>query len=306
LIRQRGYGQTVTEVSEHRENLQESIHPNEVMIHLEKIILANRRHKELPNRVYQKFEPALHGENITKGSFEGKTMIETQPEFIETEYEGKFIKLRLIGTVASHALIVISAILFVLLCNTITVGNFADTFSKFYTILFSALIVYGSGTILQKFTHILWSELRFKSLLLWMKMDGTFTESKVSTGMSVYDSTRSENTLVRSSITNWIICSKVITSTFTEAGRDNVEGYRYILEMQKDDNELNAVLSELKDFLASRSNIAGISKTDMENTSAINDINKESGVFQTGYLKIEGIHPTSLANHNNNSGLIEG
>jgi hypothetical protein len=302
LINQRGYGSTKTEVSEYRDNMQESIHPNDVMIHLEQIILANRRYKELPNRIYQKFEPVLQGENNTKGSFNGKAMIETQPAFVETEYNGKFKQSRLVATVSAQVLITISAFLFAWLSGRIATVSDIGTFTGTYTILFVALIIFSSGTILQKFAHIMWSELRFKSLLLWMKMEGTFSESKVSTGMSVYDSTRSENTLVRSSITNWIICSSITTSTFAEAGTDNVEGYRYILEMEKDDREMEAVIGELKNFLSSRQNIAKISAFDVENADDINDLNKKSGIYQTGYLKIEGVQPSSVIQ---NSGLLE-
>ncbi|PPT10886.1 hypothetical protein CKA32_007133 [Geitlerinema sp. FC II] len=38
-----------TEVSEFRANMQESVHPNEIFINIENIVLANRRYKEVPN-----------------------------------------------------------------------------------------------------------------------------------------------------------------------------------------------------------------------------------------------------------------
>lgn len=276
VIRERGYGETKTEVSEYREYIQESIHPKEVMIHLENIILANRRYKEIPNRLYQKLDGKLRSENDVKGHFEAQTMIETQPEFILTENTTRFGKIRLLITIVAQSFIVISAVLIAWLGHVIIVEGIASSLSKILTILFVALALYNSGSVLERLSHMFWSELQFKSLLLWMKLDGTFTESKISTGMAVYDSTRSENTLVRSSITNWLVCSQVKTTTFVESGSDNVEGERYVYEMEKDESEAQSIVSELRAFMSSRENIAKMSQKDSFNASEIKSINQSS------------------------------
>ena len=41
----------VSEVSELRENWQESVHPKEIFINLDNLVMANRRYREVPNRV---------------------------------------------------------------------------------------------------------------------------------------------------------------------------------------------------------------------------------------------------------------
>lgn len=289
ITRERQYGQTKTEVSEYRENLQESIHPKEVMIHLENIILANRRYKEIPNRIYQKPSGQLQSENDVKGHFNTQAMIETQPEFIETEHSESFAKIRFLITVVSQVFIVVSAIIIAWLSHVMVIESVTDSLTKILTLLFSALVLYSSGSVLERVGHMFWSELRFNSLLLWMKMDGTFTESKLSTGMAVYDSTRSENTLVRSSITNWLVCSRITTATFAESGTDNVEGIRFIYELEKDDKEVEAVVNELKTFLSSRENIAGMTKKDVENSSNFNNMNQSTGTIQAGYFKMDAI-----------------
>ena len=68
-----------TEVSEFRNNWQESIHPQEIFINFENIVMANRRYKEIPNRVYRDFDANLveQGSN-DKGKFSGEMIQETQ------------------------------------------------------------------------------------------------------------------------------------------------------------------------------------------------------------------------------------
>lgn len=292
LVKRRQYGQVTTEASEYRDNIQKSVHPNEVMIHLEKIILAKRRYKEIPNRIYKKFEPVLHGENVTKGSFEGSSLTETQPEYVDIEHQTSFVSARLLLTIIAQVCIVLSTLLLVLSVAKLNAAE--SSMSTSYTLFFTALVIYGSGTFLQTLTHIFWSEISFTSLLLLMKLDGTFSESKLSTGMSVYDSDRSENTLVRSSITTWFMCSRMTTSTFAEAGTGPVDGGRYVLDMRKDDHEAQAVLDELHDFLSNRSNIADMTSKDLEASVNIKEVNQSSGVYKSGILKVEAIQPNQM------------
>jgi hypothetical protein len=301
IIRERGYGQTKTEVSEYREYIQESINPKDVMIHLENIILANRRYKEIPNRLYQKLNGQLQSENDVKGHFNAQTMIETQPEFIETENTTLFGKLRLVITIIAQSFIVISAILIAWLGHVIIFEGIESSLSKILTILFASLALYNSGSVMERLSHMFWSELQFKSLLLWMKLDGTYTESKISSGMAVYDSTRSENTLVRSSITNWLVCSRVSTTTFVESGNDNVEDERYIYEMEKDEHEAQSIVSELRAFMSARENIAKISQKDSENASEIKSINQSSKEeFATELVEQKQIAIASESNDDTN------
>ena len=296
FVKTRQYGKVSTEASEHRDNIQKTVHPNEVMIHLEKIILAKRRYKEIPNRIYKKFEPVLHGENVTKGSFEGSSLTETQPEYIDTDHQSSFVTARLLLTVIGQVCIVLSALLLVL--SMTKLGTSGKSLSTSYTLLFTALILYGSGAFIQTLTHIFWSEIRFKSFLLLMKLDGTFTETIYNIGKSVYDTTGTTTTGVRSSITRWIMCCRMTTSTFAEAGVGPVEGARYVLDMQKDDNEAQSIIYELNEFLSNRSNVTDMNAKDLEAVSNINDINKSSGVYKSGILRVEAIQPVQQQDTN--------
>ena len=290
-----------TEVSEFRENLQESVHPNEIFINIENIVLANRRYKEIPNRMYQEFDPKLQEQSQGKGSFKGKLLIETQPEYSQLTFSEKFKAFRLLATVAAQIMIFVGALLFFFtvqdgyqlyqfmaqqLMNMdglsqarvdVILQAFGLQLSGFLVLLFSWLTVSAGATILARGTHLFWSEMQFSSLLMWMKTEGTFTESKVSTGMSIHDSTRSENVVVRSSITPWIITSRVMTSTFATTGTKNLEMPRYVMQMDKNNQELQGIVGEITQFLRKREAIASITnEQDLSSAENIYRVNEAS------------------------------
>ncbi len=255
-----------TEVSEFRENWQQSIHPNELFIAIENQIMANRRYMEVPNRVYQKLEPKLREQTGgNKGSFSGTTIQETQPMSIDTDADIVFKSVRfavsILGNIAWCAL----AIVFMLFATKISPELVAASTvtGKVVAIthyLLPVLCLYLYSRLLDCTIISLWSELKFSSLLLYFRVEGTFSASKISTGMSVYDSTRSENDLVRSSISPWIIISRLVTTTFITQGVRRFHTKRYVMEMHHDDPEMGQIVKELKDFMASRENIAGVGR----------------------------------------------
>ncbi|MDX2321451.1 MAG: hypothetical protein QNK26_12760, partial [Moritella sp.] len=302
MIRERfNMSEPKTDVSEFRDNMQESIHPNEIFINIENIVLANRRYKEMPNRIYQEFDPKLQEQSQGKGSFKGQLLIETQPEVHEMTYSNAFKACRLVATFFSQSLIVCSALLFTLVVYqgvdfyqfmselTQTKRHYSDAqiilvlqdinglVTTFLTLLFSWFAVGAAGRIMASGTSLFWSEMQFKSLLMWMKTEGTFTESKISTGMSIHDSTRSENVVVRSSITPWIITSRILSSTFATTGTKNLEMPRFILEMEKNNSEMDGIVDEIKKFLRGREAIASITnEKDLSNAETIYQINQVS------------------------------
>ena len=302
MIRERfSMSEPKTEVSEFRDNMQESIHPNEIFIYIENIVLANRRYKEIPNRIYQEFDPTLQEQSQGKGSFKGQLLIETQPEVHEMHYSSVFKACRLVATVVAQILCFSSALLFTFIVasgldiyhfSTVVmnisdrqseadvieiINQYSTLIATSLTLLFSWLTVTASAKILGGGTNLFWSEMQFNSLLMWMKTEGTFTESKISTGMSIHDSTRSENVVVRSSITPWIITSRIMTSTFATTGAGNLEMPRVILEMSKNNDEMESIVSEIKDFLRGREAIASITnEKDLSNAETIYQVNQVS------------------------------
>lgn len=304
---------TATEVAEYRENMQESVHPNEIFINIENIVLANRRYKEVPNRTYIDFNPTLNEQSQGKGDFSGELLIETQPAYAKHEEQPTFSLMRLISTALAQILLVVGAIFFLVLTNNLvhvyeffssTDFNSAQMnepefvsgwMGESSTVVIAAvgsffvwLIVSMMGRLLEGFTHIFWAELQFNSLLMYMKTEGTFSESKISTGMSIHDSTRSENVIVKSSITPWIVTSRITSSTFAGSGQRNVEMPRYVMSMHKNQDELNIMVEEIRDFLRNRENIAGFTNTkDLQHAENILRVNQVSRGEEASQDKLE-------------------
>ena len=282
---------TTTEVSEYRDNLQESVHPREIFINIENIILANRRYKEIPNRIYQELEPSLEEQSEGKGNFKGQLLIETQPALKEMKWPSSFNLVRLIATYLGQALVVTTAALFVYLVGTgLDVWSFVSStinsrqtpdmivWSEGIASLLFAFFAWqtlsAGSRMLSSSVHLFWAEIQFDSLLMWMKTEGTYTESKISTGMGIHDSTRSENTVVKSSITPWIITSRITSSIYATSGNNNLELSRIILDMNKNDQELDGIKDELYQFLRGRESLATINNdADIKTATDFNQVN---------------------------------
>ncbi|WP_448246971.1 hypothetical protein [Thalassotalea agariperforans] len=294
----------VTEVSELRENWQESIHPNEIFINLDNLVMANRRYKEVPNRVYRELDPQLEEQIDGKGGFRGEMIQEIQPKIKEIKLGENFNKARLISLLGGNLLFIIAMFTtlflayafveiyqFIVSLEVNSVGDIIENeiLTSLSPVLINALHLFLIGYLLKSFAqlltnnaHLFFAEMQFESLLIYFKCEGTFTESKISTGTSIHDSTRSENTLVRSSITPWIIVSRIVTSTFAATGMRNLEHPRIILEMHKSDNDLNAIKQDVISFLKDRESIAAItSERDLGNASQIHQLNKETRAIPT-------------------------
>ncbi|GLX78474.1 hypothetical protein tinsulaeT_18140 [Thalassotalea insulae] len=282
-----------TEVSEYRENMQESVHPNEIFINIENIVLANRRYREIPNRIYRNFDPKLNEQSEGKGSFNGELIIETQPSLAKGETKHNGLKKLLTGV--SQLGYLLGAYLFYLFglklldvvkqavsFNGIQPGQeqvlgFFNLCSAALAIFFAWLTISTAARVMSQASHLFWGEMHFNSLLMFMKTEGTYTESKISTGMAIHDSTRSENTVVRSSITPWVITSRIKSTIFATSGGANLESIRYIMGMNKNEEELADIVNEIKSFLRGREAIAAITnEKDLDNASQIFQVNQQT------------------------------
>lgn len=284
--RSRSY-QVVTEVSELRDNWQQSIHPDELFIAIENKIMANRRFMEVPNRIYLDLNPNLYVDgNNAKGKFEGVTIQETQPAYQKPVNSIVFNVVRFFASVLGHLmkLGIAGIIVYLAYRGAADVrelgGNFQALCDHFLPYVLGILCLWIYSGILDRATYIIWAEMKFESLLLYFRVSGTFTSSKISTGMSVYDSTRSENELIRSSISPWIIISRIVSTTFLGFGPHRFNNKRYIMEMHKDDAEMDNIVREFKEYMNSRENIAGVAREgDLRNASDILKMNRESVAY---------------------------
>lgn len=299
----------VSEVSELRENWQESVHPKEIFINLDNLVMANRRYREVPNRVYRELDPSLQEQVDGKGAFSGEMIQEVQPKVEPMNLGAVFDKLRLVSLLFGNSLFVLGVVLtFFLAYATVDVVKVLDAMNYQLTdgasrsdlmllagTVMTAVHFLLIGYVLRAFArlaaniaHLFYAEIQFESMLIYFKCEGTFTESKISTGAGIHDSTRSENTLVRSSITPWVIVSRIVSTTFAATGMKNLEHPRHILEMHKSDNDMASIRNDVIDFLKDRESIASItSNRDLGNASQIHQLNEQTRANVSSQDKLE-------------------
>ncbi|MFD1362364.1 hypothetical protein [Lentibacillus salinarum] len=257
----------LTEVSESIDHWQENVHPKDFFRALD-LEMADLRYKEIPNRVYRELNPNLNMEgSMDKGSFEGDTIQETQPIYQEINYPESLKKIRFGVAISGHALIIKAAFLLFTL-NQGGIGSLSIN-SLFSGIFFPGICL-AAGIALLTFAHLYWGEMQFKSYLVQFQGEGTYTESKLSVGMAITDSTRSENTVVRTSFSTWFLVTEIITSTQARSGRNTLDGARYILSMYKSDELLKHLVGQVNHFLEDRQLIAvSASEKDYEAVKAL-------------------------------------
>lgn len=289
----------VAEVSELRENWQESVHPNEVFINLDNLVMANRRYKEVPNRVYRELNPELKEQSDGKGGFSGEMIQEIQPQFRSVDLGSAFNSSRLMTLLTGNLAYLVSVAVSVFLAyslidvyqfviandisnvkQAITAANiteFSSLLMVSFQLLLVGILIRAFAQLLNNAAHLFFAEMQFESLLVYFKCEGTYSESKINTGKGIHDSTESENTLVRSSITPWIIVSRVVSSTFAAKGMKNLEHPRHIMELHKDEQQLGEIKNDIVSFLKDRESIATItSERDLGNASQFYQLNEQT------------------------------
>jgi hypothetical protein len=296
----------VAEVSELRENWQESVHPNEIFINLDNLVMANRRYKEVPNRVYRELDPKLQEQVDNKGGFKGELIQEIQPKVKSQKLGTTFILVRDLSLILGNLLFLVGTLFILSLTYAVIdvaqfattqsedtlrsvltsaqAGEFFDLVTTALHLLFLGLLSTTFARILSNVAHLFYAEIQFESLLVFFKCEGTFSESKISTGTGIHDSTRSENILVRSSITPWIIVSRLVSTTFAATGMRNLEHPRHVLEMHKADSELMSIKEDIVSFLKDRESIAAItSQRDLGNASQLHQLNQQTRAMPANF-----------------------
>ncbi|MGB7395320.1 MAG: hypothetical protein WA913_13080 [Pricia sp.] len=274
-----------TSVSEYKDHIQVSVHPKDIFRCFE-IEMANKRYKELPNRVYKQIKPTLELEgSMNKGSFNGDTIQETQPVYEGEDFPEAGKTFRFYVAMLGRMLVLIS---FIYLFFSIDILNTENSIGAWFRVFYYPLVLSLFGHYLIRIAHIFYSEVLFSSYLVHFFSEGTYTESKISSGMSVYDSNRSENTIVNTSATPWILVSKIITSTLADSSTKNLEGPRYILEMYKGDNFLNDLVNGFTNYLKDRSMVVGLNtKADIERSIDFHKLNEMTRASRPPTDKIE-------------------
>ncbi len=281
-IRRAPQAQPATNVTEYREHWQESVHPMDIFRAIE-ITLAKHRFQEIPNRVYVNDVPQLVAQGSqNKGEFEGRTVQEVQPRPIADRRGDLMLQ---VGIAAGQVLLLGAGItVFGILMQLPDV-----TPSGLFQAVLAAVILWTAGRLVAHTSTLYVSEIEFESDLIVFQATGTFAESKLATGMSIYDSTRSENTIVRSSLTPWLIVSRLHTSTLTVSGSANLEQPRLILGMADNPTLSRDLVADARSFLKDRQIMASVnSEADLQAAGNIYQMNERTRAAgaQNGQVEI--------------------
>lgn len=275
-----------TAVSEYKDELQLNHHPRDLFRFFD-LEMADKRYKELPNRIYKLPNPVLQFEGAqNKGNFFGETIQETQPIYKPNTETKAMQQIRFIVAILGRLLAIMGCLIIYLNLNSLRLDySLANYFNTFF---FSA-ILFTFYYYLCRISHLFWGEIQFTSHLVHFFSEGTFNESKIATGMSVYDSTRSENTIMHTKSTSWIFVSEIVTSTIADTSTNNLEANRYILEMHKDENFLTDVINRINSFIDKNKVLAGLNSTDdiehISNMNGLNQITKTESQDTIGELR---------------------
>ena len=259
-----------TDVAEYRKHWQESVHPMDIFRAVE-MTLANHRFEDIPNRVYESEAPTLVAQGSqNKGDFKGRTIQEIQPRPVADHRSEPLVRA---GVVAGQVLLLAAGVsvffLFYRLVN--------ESPAAIAELTLSALLCWIFGSILAYSARLYLSEIEFESDLIAFDVTGTYSESRIATGMSIYDSTRSENLIVRSSLTPWLLVSRLRTTIFAESGAANLERERYVIAMDRNDALTNELVAEMQNYLKDRQIMAGVqSEGDLGAASTIYQMNERT------------------------------
>lgn len=258
----------LTEVSEFRDHWQEAVHPQDIFRAFEHALI-DHRFLEIPNREYDRLDPGLV--NATKGEFSGALIQEVQPIPLETGIRGRMLIGRVAGLVLGQVLLLLAAIWLFQLFRHGVVAEMGYWFNE----LTAMATFFTFGGAIYAIARIFSSEIFFESRLVQLSAEGTFNKSKVSAGMAYDDTLRSENELVRTSTTPWILVSRVVSSTLATSGTHNLEHYRYVLELRKDDQLTQSLVERVRQFIRERQLITGVTAdSDIATASVIHQVNQ--------------------------------
>jgi len=264
-----------TEVSELRDQWDESIHPQDLFRAFD-MTMADHRYEEMPNRVYVEAEASLVAKGgQDRGQFKGESLQEVQPRPSRLPFGGPTLRASKIGgTLAGHVVAAGGGGLL----YWVGMGVGARPVDQLAQAGGLALLCLVFGAALSAMAWIHWAEVPFESDLVHFFAHGTYAESKVSHGMGILDSSRSENTVVRSSLTPWVLAAYVHTVTFARLGARNLEGPRYLIGLERNDGLLQSVAKGLREAIESKELVADVagSQADLEAAAKVHQLNQQS------------------------------
>jgi hypothetical protein len=287
-----------TEVAEYRENWQCPVHPQDLFINFDQLVMADRRVLEVPNRVYMDIDATLQVKDTPDGgSFAGDMLQETQPVARKIPAHPAFSAARMGMTAIGQLLLVVAAFLVFRFTISVATGmNLDQPEASLYLIgdnintLIAALIFWVFGSNMSNYAHAFWAEMQFDSLLVFFQCQGTYRKGRIVTGKSqLHEGISTENTSVTSSPTFWILAARATSSIFAASGPKNLEFPRLLLETKPAPSELGEIVEDIRTFVSERKGTVILNEGDAEEMRKINRINQEAQVALGSPMQSAGL-----------------
>jgi hypothetical protein len=247
---------------------QQAVHPAELFIYFRESVMGCFSKIGLQRyRIYESDNLDISKKTAT---FDELNLTETEPEAMEWGSSTSLQQWKTVASLLGYALTAVAALVLVL--GVMEEGNLGaeavlEDFGSF------SLLLWIFGSRMAQFSRLFWAEVHFESHLAYLKCEGTVAESKITAGNSIYDTLRSDNKLVRASITARLACARIVTATLAHSGKEPLNGPRYVLSMKSDDPELRVIEGEIQKFFESRLNIVGIAPGDADTINNVQRAN---------------------------------
>ncbi len=272
LVRMRSaMANPLTDVSSERGgNWQKDVNgPKEIYNQMKNGVMVKRWQLEVPNRIYH------HGyhENTDTKEFSYELLEETQPTFEPLQYPKPFQLGRMAATVLSQLMLLGFVMLLVSMVDDALALARMDlkhggeevigAAAGLWSMLFVALMMLVFGRLLMNLSHLFWAEISFQSMLIYSRAEGTYQRRATRVGKAVHDSRESEGEVTRVSVNPVVLVSRLFSVTYAGVGAVNLEWPRHVLEMHKDQAELEAIIGEMHGFFDTRSAHGGVTNEEM-------------------------------------------
>ncbi len=252
-----------------KKTLHESIHPSDIFLLIRRQDPAGTA---LPHRLYQNYDEGLHEQGgSNRGTFSGELIYESEPTLCELGKHPLLDKARLAATITGEVLTLCAALLLYFGVNQLGTSGLVDVLSDYVSYAF---LLWMFGARLSSFAHKFWAEVFFSSYLVYFRAEGSYEQSKVTTGAAREDTLRSENKLVRSKMAVTLVCGRTNTATLARFGTGPLNYLRFLQAIQPAPEIQARIISDIESLLASSRNVAVHGHADVSSLLGIQQFNE--------------------------------
>ncbi|CAH0532256.1 hypothetical protein VST7929_00068 [Vibrio stylophorae] len=308
-------------VTERVENTQQNFHPQDLINNMDALVWNDYREESVPNRVYHNSNK-IDWQSEQEGKFEYGQILESQPQVVPVEASGQYRLLRIISAVLYTILGVAGAVMLyqgMQFVAEITdeiifishqrisdyeaatyIGNFG--FGVLNWVLL-AWLTFSLSSAMRKILLPFVAEVRWQSRLISFEMNGTATRTHQRSGNKITDTHQTENIITRCSMTAWLWCAKIQSTSFVNLYGRGLRSPRTILDITEDGSSAQQVLNNIQQFLGSRSNTVSLAQNekDLEAAQQMSALNQSAeapavaGTLAAGAVLLDNAQDSELS-----------